>query len=525
MEKLTYKPTCYEQVIIDLKVIPTAELKMSDYPEFKLRKHTQNEFEAWVTHSRFSLFLTTLGGNDNAKKAYQQAMFAFVKNSSFKNEKIITEAANKINYKSNKALSMVEINAASVKIPKYRLLPEEIEVLKWAEKLGRGKDTILRYKDKFGSKEAVCYPYLEYPVNEGGRADVVVVFSGHQQTGTKFVEFFYHYMLHLFQKMTALLEKIQNTPKKDITTLYELMSELSQMKLYMASLGLTDNQGLTDWDEDFFFRKMHEYYMYFAHANYGGIPHSITDKLLMYNVTDTDTEKNAIFLQDTLKHYHLDNVNLIFIGYPVYQMRVMTEMAKFFSKSDINVHIRIADLPTKPFRNEEEAVMALKEGEITQQEFNALDFDSYRILSYDNLEMQGFDLISNCVANIYRETKGSNAKRFPLPGYKKFPNELKPLIQLALGYSYKNIPHELCGTDETVALALKLNRTAMLAAHDKGFSGKVQEKQQQFYADATNQKLIEQGYISKDLLVQSIKINEEQFMTELFKFYRNNGKI
>lgn len=521
MGNLAYAPTCYEQVIIDLKANPSAELKMSDYPEFKLRKHTKKQFEAWVAHSKLNLFLTGLGGNDNAKKAYQQALFAYIAKRDMINLEKLNQAAKKIDRMPKgcdidglECLLNIEIEAASVKIPKYKLLPEEIEILKWAEEHGRGKDTILRYKDKFGLKYACCYPYLDYPVNEGGRVDVAVVFSGHHQTGTRFVEFFYHYMLHFFHKASALIEKIRNTPQNDINTLFELMFELRKLKLYMASLGLTDNQGLTDWDPKFFFRKLHEYYMYFAHANYGGIPKCITDKLLMYNVTDTDTEQNAIFLQDTLKHYHLDNVNLIFIGYPVYQMRVMTEMAKYFSKSDINVHIRIADLPTKEYDNYVDAIVGGK-----------LTFDNHRFLSYDDLEMQGFDLISNCVANIYRETTGKTAKRFPLPGYKNFPNKLKSLIQLALGYSYKNIPHELCGTDETVALTLKLNRSAMLVAHDKGYSGKAQEQQQQYLADETNKMLIREGFISEDLLQNSQGMSEEKFMTELLNLYCSNGKL
>lgn len=523
---LQYTPTCYEQVVIDLKADSSANLKISDYPEFKLRGHSKKEFEAWVAHSKLALFLSELGGNDNAKKAYQQAMFAYVseyhKSLGIHNHpEKMQEAALKIGrIKQGEILdvfiSKVELDAARLKIPKYRLLPEEIETLKKAEQLGRGKDTILNYKDTFGEKDAKCYNYLEYPVNEGGRVDVAVVFSGHQQTGTRFLEFFYPYMLKYIDNVCQLVEKIRNFESGSFE-LFQLLIEFRKQRFYMASLGMTDNQGLTDWSPEFFFRKLHEYYMYFAHATYGGVPKGITEKLLMYEVKDTDTAQNFIFLENTLKHYHLDDVNLIFIGYPVYQMRVMTEMAKAFSKSGVNVHIRIADIPTKPFSNEEEAVMALKNGDISEEEFEALDFDSYRLLSYDNLEMQCFDLISNCVANIYRENQGKEAKRFKLPGYNKFPKQLKSLIQLALAYSYKNIPNELCGTDQTVALALKLNRTAMLIAHDKGYSGKVQEKQQQFYAEQTNKRLVRQEVISEKLLKKSKEMGEEEFILALAK--------
>lgn len=513
MEKLAYVPTCYEQVIIDLKENPTAELKMSDYPEFKRRGHTKKQFEAWVTHSKFSLYLTKFGGKDNDKKAYQQALCDYVKAPNFINEETLFDVAVKIgriddwNEISLDKLTPIEIAAASCKIPMYKLLPEELKILKEAEKIGRGKDVILNYKDKFGKKQAYCHPYLDYPVNEGDRTDVFVIFSGHQQTGTKFVEFFYSYMLNYFFKMEELTERIRKT--QDFQEAVVLGLELKVMNFFIASCGLTDNQGLTDWDSSFFFRKMHEYYMYFAHANYGGIPKSITNKLLMYDVKDTDTAQNAVFLEDTLKHYHLDNVNLIFIGYPVYQMRTLTEMAKYFSKSDVNVNIRLADIPTKKFDTKSDLIGSY----------------DYRMLSYDKLDMQGFDLISNCVSNLYREKKGKTAKRFQLPGkkYAKFPKELKPLIQLALGYSYKNIPHELCSTEETVALALKLNRSLMLKTHDQGYSGKVQEKQQQYYADEINKMLIDSGCLSEELIQKANTISEVDYLQELYKLFCKSG--
>lgn len=220
----------------------------------------------------------------------------------------------------------------------------------------------------------------------------------------------------------------------------------------------------------------------------------------MLEVKDTSTEENIGFIIDTLKHYKLNDVNLILLGYPVYQWRTMVEFAKGFAKRiDVpDVYLRIADIPTK--RNA---------GDITQTRF----------LSYDSLEMQGLDLISNCIANPFRQTEGENAARFPLPDGGKFPEAMKPLLQLALGYSYKNIPHELCGTNEDVALILKLNRSLMLLQHDKGYSGEVQDRQQMQLAIQTNKNLIAAGFTTQELINQADFLSEKEFYEALVDLY------
>lgn len=494
---LGYKPTCYEAVVIALKENPEAGLKFADYPEFAKRGHSEQEFDDWVLHSRLSLYIGKFGGNDNAKKAYIQALIKFVKVQTRENEVERRQAAAAIG-KEIEGITVIEWNAASRQIPKYRLFPNELKALKKAEEFGRGKKVRLKYQDKFGEKEAFCYPYKKIPCNEGGRPDVIVAFSGHQQTGTKLVEAYYHYMYHAYMK------------------------NIDMPEVYIASLGLTDNQGLTDWNPEFCFRKFHEYGMYFAHARFGGLPQGLLDKLRMEDVKDTSTEENIGFLIETLNRYNLSDVNLIFLGYPVYQMRIMTEFAKGFATRENapNVHIRIADIAPKKFDDEDELLTALVQDKLSQEEFYSLyDFDTFRILSYDRFDAQLFDLISNCCANILRQTTGENATRFPLPGRESLPDELKPLLQLALAYSYKNIPHELCGTDENVALALKLNRSTMLWQHDCGYSGEIQDKQQVYYAIETNQKLIKEGLVSVKLLTEGPDMEEEEFVDKLFEFY------
>lgn len=498
---LSYKPTCYEAVVIALKENPEISPKFTDYPEFALRGHSETEFYNWVMHSRLSLYLAGFGGNDNAKKAYYQALIKFVSAQTEENLARLKETAIAIGKKPDE-IAAVEWGAASSPMPKYRLLPNELKALKKAEEFGRGKKVVLKYQDKFGEKKAFCYPYKKIPVNEGGRPDVIVAFSGHQQTGTKLVEAYYHYMHHAFTETESMPE------------------------VYIASLGLTDNQGLTDWNPEFTFRKSHEYGMYFAHAHFGGLPQRLLNKLRMDDIKDTSTEENIGFLIETLNRYGLSGVNLIFLGYPVYQMRTMTEFAKGFATRENapDVHIRIADIEPKKFDDEDELLAALAKEKLSQGEFYDLfDFDTFRILSYDRFDAQLFDLISNCCTNILRQTEGENATRFPLPGREKLPEELKPLLQLALAYSYKNIPHELCGTDETVALALKLSRSTMLIQHDCGYSGEIQDKQQTIYAIETNKKLLKEELVSEELLTDGPYMEEEKFVDKLFEFYRQNA--
>ena len=96
---------------------------------------------------------------------------------------------------------------------------------------------------------------------------------------------------------------------------------------------------------------------------------------------------------------------------------------------------------------------------------------------------------------------------------------MKPLLQLALGYSYKNIPHELCGTNEDVALILKLNRSLMLLQHDKGYSGEVQDRQQMQLAIQTNKNLIAAGFTTQELINQADFLSEKEFYEALVDLY------
>lgn len=488
--ELSYRPTCYEQLIIDLTKNPDANLLYENYPEFKKRGHSKEEFEAWAAYSKFSLFVTQFGGNDNTKKEYQKAALELLQKgvslSDELNQKWF-QASEKIG--KNKTFAPCEALAAEYVIPQYRFFPEEIAAFKQAEEQGRVKSAVLKYSDRYGQKTAFCYPYLNIPANEGGRPDILVAFSGHQQTGCWFVEAVYHYLKNKIARY-----------KKEGLNCEKIVDRLLEQPLYVASLGMTDNQGLTDWNPRFVFRQKHEYGMYFRHMAFGGLPLGLINKLSMLEVKDTSTEENIGFIIDTLKHYKLNDVNLILLGYPVYQWRTMVEFAKGFAKRiDVpDVYLRIADIPTK--RNA---------GDITQTRF----------LSYDSLEMQGLDLISNCIANPFRQTEGENAARFPLPDGGKFPEAMKPLLQLALGYSYKNIPHELCGTNEDVALILKLNRSLMLLQHDKGYSGEVQDRQQMQLAIQTNKNLIAAGFTTQELISQADFLSEKEFYEALVDLY------
>lgn len=490
MSTKNYAPTCYEQVIIDMVKNPNKVFEFDEYPEFEKRDHSWQEFEAWVKYSKFSMLIAGFAGNDNQKKNYMKTLIQTLRDSEL-DDNNLQEASKAIgkSYAGIDSLSVCEFLAYDIDIPQYHFFPQEIKAFQKAEEQGRVTNAVLEYSDQYGSKTAFCYPYLDIPANEGERPDVLVVFSGHHQSGCWAVEAIYHYFKNK-------ILKFRNAGLND----EEIVEKMLQQPLYIASLGKTDNQGVTDWDPNFLFRKDHEYGMYFRHLAYGGIPKSLCDKLSMLNVNDTSTEENIGFLIETLKHYGLDNVNLILLGYPVYQWRTLVEFTKGFSQRETpNVYIRVADIPTKK-----------DNGDITET----------RYLSYDRLDMQGLDLISNCIANPFRETSGENAKRFPLEAGGAFPEEMKPLLQLALAYSYKNIPHELCGTDEQVALILKLNRSIMLLQHDTGYSGSVQDHQQLKLAEKTNENLISQGLTTAKIISQAETMTEKEFYKALVALYK-----
>lgn len=483
------RTTCYEKIVADLVKNPNAELFYEEYPEFLQRGHTITEADTWLKYANMANYLMNCSGNINAKKAFARALVAYFANSNEETEKALQKAAEQIELPldlQNLPVELSDIEGRS--IINYHLLPEEIKIILEAEKLGRGQQgEILAYEDQYGKKAVNSVDYRKIISNVGGRKDIIIIFSGHQQTGTKAAEAIYRYVM--------------------------INGKLPDGIIF---LGLEDNQNLTEFNDKFVIRQKSEYQMYYNELKALGIPKAILDKLLMVP-TDTDTMQNIGLLINTLNKYGLDNVNLYFVSYPVYQLRVATEFAFGLTQREDapDCHLFIADIAPKKFVNFEQAFQACMCGDISQEEFNNIDFDDIRILSYDRPDMQLFDLsLANCVAHLYRE---HGKTRYAIPGLDNYPEEFKALAPLGLGYSYPNVVNELCGTDEKVAGILKIMRTLMLDEHDCGLSGAEQDIQQQWYIAQMGKKLLNQGLTTKNILKKGYNMTIEEFLEELGK--------
>ncbi len=482
-----YQPTCYEQIIAELVKNPTAEIFYEDYPEFEQRGHTESEVKTWLDYANLALFLMNCSGNINQKKAFARAVVSFYREKTITAMNSLLGAA--VPLELDLKLDNLPWQLKNIKnnpIINYRLLPDEISTILQAERLGRGhQGTILSYEDKYGKKSVVSTGYRKIVSNLGGRKDIFVVFSGHQQTGPKAAEAIYRYI--------AINEKLPEG---------------------VIFLGLEDNQNLTEFNDAFVIRQKSEYQMYYNELKALGLPEKWLDQLAMIP-TDTDTFQNIGFLVNTLKKYRLDNVNLYFISYPAYQLRVATEFAfGLTAREDApDCHIFIADIAPKRFADKDEAFQALMCGTINMEEYNHLDFDDFRILSYDKPEMQLLDLsLANCVAHLYRE---HGKTRFAIPELVQYPDCFKALVPLGLGYSYPNVVNELCGTDETVAGILKIMRTLMLDEHDKGLSGASQDAQQQWYVNQTGKKLVAKKLTTPNILKNGCQMTVKEFLSEI----------
>lgn len=455
-----FEKTVYEGLAADVVNNPNANFKMSNYPEFISRGHSREEFDGWIDYCRLANDLLDHSAKVNDIKAYALSAIKFARESSDSNRQEMCQNAESIGIL---GISHLVYLAAQNKIPRYRLLSDELDLVRQAEELGRGsRGEILTYADNYGNKDVRSYDYLNVPAHEGGRKDIYVIFSGHQESGTKGVESVFHYI----RNNRCLPDGIM-------------------------LLGLQDNQNLTDFSSQFKLRKSSEYRMYMRQAIAAGLPKGLLKKLLM-TPHDTSTEENIDLAVETLCKYGVDKANLIFIGYPVYQLRTATEMAWGLAHNDQapDCWIRIADIAPKTA-------------------------DEERILSYDILDMQLADLsFANCVAHLYRE---HGKKRYPIPGLDKYPEKFKPLLPLFLGYSYANVANEMCGTDERVANVLKICRTLMLADHDRGMSGEVQDRQQMEYSWLLNHKLVEQRFTSQELLTKGRLMSEEEFLSAVLK--------
>ena len=450
------KVTCYQRlvqtIVEDARNGMNFDYEMAAFPGFERRGHSESEFRDWVKTVKWVLnILNTHDGSLNQKKDFCRQ----------------------------------SISAAGVyKVPFYRLREEELQIIASAERFGRGDaGEVLRY----GDRNVVSYDYRHIPCHEGGRKDILLVFSGAPESATKAAEAVYHYV-------------------RNHRTLPD----------GVMFLGLEDNQNMTEFNPAYKIRKNSEYRMYLRQMLMLGIPKALLGKLLM-TPKDTSTAENIALIKETLAHYHVDeDVNLICVTYPLYQMRVATELS-FGLREEKNVWLRIADIEPKAFTSAAQGVFALS-GKVEDENIGRRITENLRIFSYDRIGYDGqlADLtLANCVAHLFREHGKS---RFALPHLGSYPEEYKALAPLFLAYSYPNVVNELCGTNETVAAVLKVVRALMIDAYDEGASGKAWDRQQLVNTLNTGYKLIAEGLASPAVIARGRMMSEEQFLKAVVAF-------
>ncbi len=363
-------------------------------------------------------------------------------------------------------------------IPSYRLTEDEIRTIYESEEFGAGTSGVLyEYSDSRGLKDVRLYPAMKIPCCEGGRQDVLVVFSGHPESATIAAQAFYKYV-----------------------------RRHRQLPYGIMFLGLEDNQNMTEFNPKFKLRKNSEYRMYMRQMLALGISKDLCGKLLM-TPNDTSTAGNIELIADTLRKYDLHDVNLICVTYPLYQLRVASELPFGLRKLGItDAWVRIAEVPIKPTKP-------------TRKITDATQVFAMREFSYDQAEFQLADLsLANGVAHLFRE-HGKN--RFAIPGLVegKYPRQFKSLAPLFLAYSYPNVMKELIGTDEMVSSVLKIIRTLMLDAHDTGVSGEAQDVQQVMNTIHTAEVMVLEGLVSEEIIRKGAMMNSGDFLQALCKFY------
>lgn len=439
--------TCYQELAE--KIINGKSPKMfcsllqEEYPKFALRGHSMQEFDAWM-HIIYAVYELIM--------EYPELGLNEIKKIARKNLKF--------------------------DVPCYRLTEKERDLIYQAERFGAGgRGKLFGYTDKSGNKNVVAYPCMHIPCQEGGRKDIFVVFSGHPESAAVAAQ-----------------------------ALYGYVKQHRQLPYGIMFLGLCDNQEMTDFSDKFKLRKQSEYRMYLRQMLALGVPKELLAKLLM-RPNDTSTADNIQLIADTLRRYDVHNANLICVTYPVYQMRVATEVP--FGLKNLGVcdaWVRIASIPVKPTKHAVEMMDSLSS--FVERKF-----------SYDMAEFQLADLsIGNCVAHLFRE---QGKARFALPWCKvgEYPEKFKPLLPLFLAYSYPNVAYELAKTDDVVASVLKIIRTLMLDVYDIGISGKMQDQQMLENTRMFGAMMVTKHLVTPEVLDKGCRMSCDEWLDRLSEFY------
>lgn len=404
-----------------------------------------------------------LPGHPNHKKEYARLFIEFVKKPCPVTYKLLTEVAAKLGIEHPaKEMSEVMCNAAQFDIPNYNLTDEEYQTILEAEEYGRGKPgVLLDYCGKFGHKKVLSIDYRAVPANKDGRIDVVLVYSGHQQTGHKAAELMYNYLLNH-----------------------------SKFPDYVFNIGFEDNQNMTDFNPAFKYRKRSEADTYANEEIALGLPENYVRKLWL-DPTDTDTWQNIKVVASLKRRFGIEKCNLIIVGYPVYQLRTATEFAWGLDHAedapDCNIIIGRHSAQTRGMASWKERP------EETSTSIAYCPMTS-RCTSLPDLSL------ANCCAHIHLRTSGDDQIRYAIPGLGEYPDSFKKLAVMFMAYSYPNVTRELCGDDEEVAGAMKILRYLQLCKYDKGMSGEAMDRQEDWYVKQTVSKLQREGLTGKAII-------------------------
>ena len=442
--------TCYER-FVELVLANSPVLNSNELVD---RGYSQAEIKAFYNYASFvKVLLSNYGGTLEEKLQFMRHYAKWCRFGFQHNWEALKKWAGVIGYPEEK----FSRDQFPMQMPMWRFFDDEIEIIKKAELMGRGERVILEYEDQYEEKTSCCYPYKRIPFQECGRKDIFVVCSRHPESGLKAVEAIYHYAV-----------------------------QYGQLPEGIIFLGLNYHENLAEYKSDYAFRKDSAYRMFLRQAIALGLPKDWLKKFLIK--PHDDEIKDIDLLIETLNTYHQNNVNLIFVSCPSYQMRVMSEYPLGLDDGP-SCYVRIADIPPKR-----------EDGPMREQ----------RILSFDKPEFQLLDLaLVNCVGKLFIDR---GKARLALPDYDEYPEEFKPLAPLGLKYADPSIVCELCGTDEKVAKVLKIMRALMLDAHDEGMCGQFQDIQQAFIVSNTANFLWERGFTNPVLMKQTRLMSEEQFL-------------
>lgn len=499
---------CYVQTVWD--VVNGVE---NNYPEFtSVRKHSSMEKLSWNLYVHMAAEINKLQGHPNYKKEFARQMVKFIRQPNPASYGAFAAVAEKLNI-SNPVAMMTEYmySACRHTIPNYRLTEEEYKTILQAEEYGRGKPGILMdYCGKFGHKEVLSVDYRNIPANKDGRIDVVLVYSGHQQTGHKAAELVYRY--------------VKNNGK---------------FPDHIFNIGFEDNQNMTDFGPQFKLRKRSEADTYANEEEALGLPESWVRQLWL-DPNDTDTWQNIKVVASLKRRFGLDKINLIIIGYPVYQLRTATEFAWGLDHADDapDCNIIIADIPTKP-----EGMATINEANLSDWSdyddygdplFNLKEeagtfipgYDRVRVLSYDQPLYQLGDLsLANCCAHIHLRTSGDDQIRYAIPGLAPYPESFMALAPMFMSYSYPNVISALYGCEgedkdkvEEMAGIMKILRYLQLCEYDEGMSGKAMDEQESWYVRSTAEWLERLGLTSVSLMEKTRKMSKEDALKALLAY-------